>query len=402
VSSIHRQEGKPNLFCAFYDPEGFRRFRSTGTGNLKVARTICITIERAAALAKQGKLSNEKALKLIRETAAAIEESHGKIVAGRAEATLKPSIEEFVRLAGGELTSFTTRAWLNHWLEGRTDASKATLIEYRRVIDLFFAFLGARADRAMTTLQPLHVEDFKKHLLKRVGPSTVDKAIKVLKAAFSAAVSRRHLEFSPAQHVELNKEEGSSRRPFTREEISKLCKAAEGDWFTMLLLGYYSAQRLTDCANLSWRKVDLLKSTIKFATKKTGRDMVIPIADPLLKHLNTLAGDDPDAPLCPALYGKRVGWLSAQFYKLMVAAGLVPKRTHAKTKNGRDAKRETNPISFHSLRYNATSDLKSGGVSDSVAMDIVGHESEAVSRDYTKISEAAKREAINKLPDITK
>jgi hypothetical protein len=41
-------------------------------------------------------------------------------------------------------------------------------------------------------------------------------------------------------------------------------------------------------------------------------------------------------------------------------------------------------------------------VSDAVAMDIVGHETEAVSRNYTKISETAKREAMSKLPDWTK
>jgi hypothetical protein len=34
-------------------------------------------------------------------------------------------------------------------------------------------------------------------------------------------------------------------------------------------------------------------------------------------------------------------------------------------------------------------------------MDIVGHETEAVSRNYTKIGDAAKRDAMNRMPDIT-
>src|ERR1019366_4923969 len=79
MASIHKQPGRPNWFCAFYDPEGFRRFRSTGTENAKIARTICVNVERAAALTRQGKLSNEKALKLIRETCDAIAETHGKL-----------------------------------------------------------------------------------------------------------------------------------------------------------------------------------------------------------------------------------------------------------------------------------------------------------------------------------
>ena len=62
----------------------------------------------------------------------------------------------------------------------------------------------------------------------------------------------------------------------------------------------------------------------------------------------------------------------------------------------------TSRVSFHSLRDNTTSALKSSGVSDSVAMDIVGHETASISRNYTKIDDIAKRAAVNKLPDITK
>ena len=146
MSSIHRQSGKPNWFCAFYDPEGFRRFRSTGTENQRIARTICVNIERGAALARQGKLSNEKALKLIRETCGAIEETHGKLAANRAHEVLTMTMEEFVKIAGGELTSYTIRSWLDTWLAGRTDASKATVIESNaRVIDLFPHLTWARA-----------------------------------------------------------------------------------------------------------------------------------------------------------------------------------------------------------------------------------------------------------------
>jgi integrase len=136
---------------------------------------------------------------------------------------------------------------------------------------------------------------------------------------------------------------------------------------------------------------------------KTNRHQGIPIGDPLLSHLSKLAGDDPSAPLCPTLHGKTASWLSQRFHKVMADAGLVEAREDHRGKGkGRDARREKNRVSFHSLRYNTTSALKSAGVSDSVAMDIVGHETEAVSRNYTKIDDAAKRAAISKLPDITK
>jgi integrase len=404
MSSVHLSDSKPNWFCHFYDPEGFRRKRSTGTSNRRIATTICSCIERASTLARAGKLSNEKALKLIRETRAQIEDSHGKLQADAAHNVLKGTMEEFVKIAGGELESYTVRSWLQTWLSGKTDASKATLIEYRRIADLFTKFLGARADRAITALQMRQVEEFKADLAKRVAPSTVNKGVKVLKAAFAEAVKRRQLEFSPAEHIAFVETESTGRRPFTSEEIQKLLKHADQDWRIMILLGYYTGLRLQDCASLTWREVDLHGGLIAKRTQKTGRPIENPIHETLALHLEKIAGDDPDAPLCPSLHGKSSAWLSGQFHELMAEAGLVAARerkrkTHGK---GRDARRELKRISFHSLRYNTTSALKSAGVGDSVAMDIVGHDTEAMSRNYTDIPLDVKRSAVNKLPDITK
>ena len=404
MASIHKEGDKPNWFCHYYDPEGYRRKRSTGTENAKIARTICVNVERAAVLTRQGKLSNEKALKLVRETCDAIAETHGKLAANRAETVLKPAVEEFIRIAGGEFTSYTVRGWLDSWIAGRTDASKATVIEYRRIIEMFLKFLGARADRALTTLQPRQIEDFKASQTTRVAPSSVNKCVKVLKASLNAAVKSRQLEFNPAQHVEFieAESEGESRRPFTSKELTALLAKAGADWRTMIFLAFYTGLRLRDCANLTWRNVELHTNTLNVLTEKTKRRQVLQLAEPLARHLSTMAGDNPDAALCPTLHGKKASWLSSQFYAVMVKAGLVQERGHQSTGKGRDARRESNPISFHSLRYNCTSALKSAGVSDSVAMDIVGHETASISRNYTKIDDTAKRAAVNKLPDITK
>ena len=402
MSSVHRDRDRKCWFCHFYDPEGFRRNRTTGTNNVRVASTICSTIERGAKLARTGKLSNEKALKLIRETRAAIEETHGKIPADEAERVLTDNLQGFVALAGGELVTFSIRGWLTLWIDGRTDATKGTRTEYRKILDNFLKHLGTRADRPLTTLQTRQIEDYKQKLIERVAPSTVNKAVKVLKACLADAVRKRQLEFSPAQHVEAVEVDASQRRPFERGEIKKLLAVATGDWRTMILIALYTGLRLRDCANLTWREIHLDTATIELPTQKTGRRVGIPISEYLAAHFGKIAGDVADAPLCPTLHGKPASWLSARFYEIMVQAGIVEARGHRKIGTGRDGKRQTNQISFHSFRYNVTSALKSSGVSDAVAMDIVGHETEAVSRNYTKISETAKREAMSKLPDWTK
>ena len=73
--------------------------------------------------------------------------------------------------------------------------------------------------------------------------------------------------------------------------------------------------------------------------------------------------------------------------------------TKARTK-GRDGKRDIGKISFHSFRYTTGGTLRSMGVSEEISMDILGHETEAVHRHYSKASIEAKREALNKLPEI--
>lgn len=176
-------------------------------------------------------------------------ETHGKLAADRSEKVLKSAVEEFIKIAGGELESYTVRTWLDSWLISRTDASKATLVEYRRIVDLFHKFLGARADKPLTTLQPKQIEDFKAHLSSRVGPSTVNKSVKVLKASFNNAVAKRQIEFSPAEHVQTIEVSECNRRPFTDEELKSLLKAANDEWRTMILTAFYTGLRLRDCAN---------------------------------------------------------------------------------------------------------------------------------------------------------
>jgi integrase len=94
--------------------------------------------------------------------------------------------------------------------------------------------------------------------------------------------------------------------------------------------------------------------------------------------------------------------LSGQFAAILADAGLAAVRTHKAQEDGpgRGGKRVASDVSFHALRHTAVSLLKNAGVSDAVARDIVGHESEAVSRLYTHIEDDAKRRALATLPDL--
>ena len=173
-----------------------------------------------------------------------------------------------------------------------------------------------------------------------------------------------------------------------------------------ILFGLYTGQRLKDITRLTWNNIDLENQELRFVTSKTGRRMSIPLASPLLAHLQSLPStDDPAAPLFPNAHviASKEGSdsrLSQQFHGILVAASMAKPRTKEETGAGRGLRRTVSEISFHSLRHTATSLLKNAGVPEAVAMDIIGHDSEAISRHYTHIETAAKRTALQKLPNL--
>jgi integrase len=155
-------------------------------------------------------------------------------------------------------------------------------------------------------------------------------------------------------------------------------------------------------ARLTWRAVNLENNQIAFTARKTGPRINLPLMPPLVDYLSELpASDNPNAHIFPnAAKCKHSATLSNQFREILVEAGLVEPREYDRaTAKGRS--RERSEISFHSLRHSAVTMLKAAGVSDFMAMQIVGHESSAISRQYSHLSVDDLRRAMQRLPDVS-
>ena len=74
MASIHKDpKGRsPFWYCAFITADGKRRFKSTKAKDRKSAIEICRTWEKAARLAKSGKLTPERAREIVAEGVAVI------------------------------------------------------------------------------------------------------------------------------------------------------------------------------------------------------------------------------------------------------------------------------------------------------------------------------------------
>jgi integrase len=306
-----------------------------------------------------------------------------------------------------ELPDATTGDFLDGWLQRRKgEIAPASFAAYSHRILHFKEWLGDFAGRPLAEIETSHIIRYRDALAERISPATCNAGIKVLRAVFEDARRDGYISDNPAKDCGMMKKSaGTTRRPFTVEELKRILAAASEEWRSMILFGLYTGQRLGDIARMTWQNVDLVEGEVSIRTAKTGRLVRIPLASPLLAHLERMpAGDDPKAfihPRAAKLARVRTGSISNQFSELLASIGITGARTHGKAGNGRAARRAASELSFHSLRHTATSLMKNAGISPAIVQDIIGHESAEISAHYTHIESDAKRQALSALPDLT-
>jgi integrase len=384
MASLRKKAGSQFYFACFTGPNGERVQRSTKQIKRATAQAVANEFEKAARLAGLKRLGEAQARRVIADIYDVINPE--------------------------PLRSALAGDYLSEWAERRkVDTANRTQAAYAQVVRDFVKSLGERAKVDISQITKADVAKYRDAVLKRTSVAKANKCLKYLRVALGAAYKDGVAPENPAARLDtLRRREAdrAERRPFTLKELKNILAHASGEWKGIILFGLYTGQRLRDIARLTWQNVDTEGQELRFVTLKTGRRMSVPLASPLIEYLRTMpTSDNPSAPLFPGAYeiAKRAhdaGQLSQQFYAVLVAAGMAKERSHEETGAGRSQRRTVSEISFHSLRHTATSLLKNAGVSSAVAMDIIGHDSEAISRHYTHIESDTKRSALNKLPRL--
>ncbi len=406
MASLWKHPASPFWVACFtvHATSGAERWkRSLKTEDRKLARKIADFLEDVG----RGAIEEED-----------ISSFSAKIPDARARAAAAGILADAFRAVTGRgMGAGTLRAFVDSWLEGiRGEIAAQSFLRYSQVGREFVAFIGGAADRDIMSFSARDdglVLGFRDQMARRVAPNTVNVAMKIVRQMFKAASQRFKID-SPARMVgglKVRKADTDRRRGFTLPELGRILREARGsEWEGIILAGLYTGQRLADIAALRWENVDLARGELAFTTRKTNRRMLIPLAAPLAEHLAELpVGDDPAALVFPKAAGfvartraEQTITLSNQFRDILARAGLVRRQTHEKAKDGkgRGARRRSSELSFHSFRHTATSLLKNAGVPQSVVMDMIGHESKAVSQIYTHVGEPEKRLAVDSLPSV--
>jgi len=307
-----------------------------------------------------------------------------------------------------KLPSSTLEAYLNSWLSKKSlEVADASYSEYEHVVKTLRDFMKDKVNRPMDAITARDIDGFRAHVAARVSGVSVNKYLRILRGVWTMALKEGIARENIFDRVEMVKtDESKKRRAFSMPELKRIIEVCgNSEWRGIVLMGLYTGQRLGDCVSVRWQDIDLTEQEIHIRTKKTARPMSLPIAPPLLKYLMSNAGDDPNAPVFPkasASYDQSRSTVSRQFGEILATAGLAEKKDHKTKQEGRSARRKTGNLSFHCLRHTATSLLKNAGVSDVVAREIIGHDSEAISRVYTHIEKGTLKKAIGKLPNVLK
>ena len=306
-------------------------------------------------------------------------------------------MEAHKEITGEDIEQVNFASYRGQWLAAKTaeGCAAATVKFYTHATSRFETFLGLAAKGPISNIHREMVEKFRNELAASLSAQTTNHQIKGLRMLFKAAMESGVISENPAAFVKTisTKRVAKKRKQaFSIEQVRQILPHCAGEWKGMVLFGLYTGQRLADIQHLTWKGVSEDCSKITLITRKTGRSMTIPAAGPLLAHLKSLdRPDSEEAYLHPKAAALKSNTLSGRFADILIEARIRPK-------DGNDGARDHTGLSFHSLRHSAVTILKEAGIPQAVVMELIGHESEAMSQNYTKVGDAALEKAAAAFP----
>jgi integrase len=378
MASIWKHPESQYWTACFRDQSGKQRRVTTKATDRKKAKAIADSLEKAV-----------RTKRTLQQAQVALDRLHEEI-------------------SGHKVSRKSLRDFANDWLETKApETAPRTQVFYVASISKLISFLGKRALEPLSEVTKDDIVAYRNHLAKKLSPSTANHDLKVTRMLFRAARRDHLIADDPAEFVSTIRQRDSDvKRPFTLAEIAAVVDVADAEWRSLIFFAFYTGQRLSDLATLTWNYVDLDRGEVRMVTRKTGRRMIIPLAPALRVHIESMpASRDSKAPLHPR--ASRVlarrgnsSMLSRQFAELLAQAGLREKTTHVGRGKTRSVRREVNALSFHSLRRTATTLLHEAGVAAAVAQALIGHDSEQIHNDYINVGRDALKNAVATLPTI--
>jgi site-specific recombinase XerD len=252
--------------------------------------------------------------------------------------------------------------------------------------DSFTSFIKVVGNIKVGELAPKHFESYRLERLHEVKASSVNVALRHLKAAFNWAVERGIINESPAAKVHLNRVPRNLHPRFLREEEVERLRAAlvdDDDLLRVMNFALWTGARRNEIVHLLWSDIDLDRRTITVQNRigfqtKSGCSRSIPINPALHEMLMSIksvgkASTDRVFSIGYWSFGKR-------FLRAVRRAKIEGK------------------VTLHTLPHTFASHLVMQGVDLASIQEILGHHDVSVTMIYSHLSPEHLARTVEKLP----
>lgn len=299
-------------------------------------------------------------------------------------------------------SKFTVRAFLDDYIRRVAhNLAPQSLKNMKSARDMFCRWLGKRADFSISEITRLDCKLYIEHRRNEIRHSSTAREVGCLKTAFADAFDSEIISRNPWTNQKISHdrpEEKNKREAFTLEEIQYIIDNFPREWSSAVRCSFETfGQRLGDIIKLRWRHFDWANRVVRFVTSKTQRELAQPMRESFYTWARAqyeAANCDDDALLHPRL-ASSLGAISTEFTQLLRFHGIGTKNDERTGK-----RKNLHSKSFHCIRATAATFLQSCGVSQGVAMKLVGHNSQKIHEVYVKPNADLLREAAEKLPQL--
>ncbi|MBR5887756.1 MAG: site-specific integrase [Akkermansia sp.] len=299
----------------------------------------------------------------------------------------------------------SVRELFNTVLKGKLGRlSASTYANARTTYAQFCEWLGKRrADEPARCITRADIKQWVSDRREVVRHKTVKHGLYVLRAAFNWALDAELLEKNPCDRVQVpadGKDEKVVHEAFSMEEVRLLVDKLPDEWSAAVrcCLGTYG-QRLGDIRNLRWEQFDWEQRVVNITTGKTKLVMRQPMLDGFYQWARERfvwaqeQGGDEAVWVLPRL--RLHSNPSQEFTQLVRLHGIG-----LRGERGAGRRRVWHSKTFHCLRSTVATMLHASGVTEGMAMELVGHKSREVHAVYLRPTTEQLRQVVHALPEV--
>jgi len=236
----------------------------------------------------------------------------------------------------------------------------------------------------------VEIEKLQTHWIsKEYSKATSNKYLAILKASLAKAYEWDMITeeiLKSLKKVKPLRGETKRLRYLTEDEIIKLLDNCESYLYPIVFVALNTGMRKSEILNFTWDNVDLKNGLILLEKTKNGERREIPMNEPLkqlFRQLFIKRRLDTEYVFVNPETGKRYIDLKRSFATACKKSGI------------RD-------FHFHDLRHTFASQLVMNGVDLKTVQELLGHKDIKMTLRYSHLSQAHKKEAVNKITGFLK